>query len=395
MPTLLPGRVTLASIRYQARTRADRWINGAPVNPVYPDSFADSYVTTPELNLMLNASAGELYELMVTQYGNYWFTDEFVIQTDGSSEKYELPKNMLKFLSAEWVQSPTLVETDFGTRNTNNTNNVTLRRFNLQERNVYSYATLPPPMYGVGACLYNVFGSKIWFKPRPQGQQVIQLLYVPTPPLLADTGEITINDAQAGDTITIGLQDGDDVTSTTFTAIAFGGSPTSSQFVIGGTGGTNLGDAGTAASLMATLNASSLGGRAGVLQAYNSSTVLEGTQVQICLTNPAVVVWSSSSTRILLSPNQTANADGDVIVWSNTMTGYAGLEEYLVVDAAIKMMQKEESDVSVLLAQKAALIKRYEGNYANRDAGTPKTATNVRRNLGGWGPFGGGGPGRW
>lgn len=388
MLTLQPGRVTLASIRYQARLRADRWINGAPVDPVYPDSFRNSYVTTPELDLMVNASAGELYELMVNQFSSYWFTDAYILTTDGSSEQFDLPQNMLKLLSAEWVQSPNLVTgpSGPGTVNTNNTNNITLRRFNLQERNAFSYSSFLPPMYGMGACLYSVFGTKIWFKPLPPGGQTMQLLFVPVPVLLADSASITINSVMAGDTLTI-----NDVV---FTAIAHGGSPSSTQFVVGGAG-TDTGDVGTAASLTATLNASTLGGLAGMLRTYNSATVMGGTQVQLVLTNPAVVVWSTSGSTLLLSPNQTADASGTVIAWSNTMTGYAGLEEYLVVDAAIKMMQKEESDVSVLMAQKQALIRRYEGNYANRDAGSPKTATNVRRGFGGWGASGLGGRGAW
>jgi hypothetical protein len=390
MPTLLPGRVTLASIRYQARTRADRWPKGAPIDPQSPDFFAGDYITTPELDLMLNASNGELYELMVNQFSSYWFTDAFLIPTDGTNEKFDLPKNMLKFLSAEWVMSPVLVDGPGGanTVNTNNTNNVTLRRFNLQERNAYSYASMPPPMYGQGQCEYTVFGSKIWFKPLPNAGQIMQVLYVPVPVLLADSGSITMNNVAAGNTVTIEANG----TSYTFTAIAHGGSPTSAQFVVGGSG-SNTGDVGTAASLAAQLNASELGGLAGVLKAYNSATVLGGTQVQICLVNPAVITWSTSGSTLLLSPNQASDSTGTVITWSNTMTGYAGLEEYLVTDGAIKMMQKEESDVSVLLTQKQALIARYRGNYENRDAGTPKTATNVRRGLYGVGPYGPGGRG--
>src|SRR5690606_1631004 len=105
-------------------------IKGAQVEPVYPDPFEDDYITTPELNLMLNASAGELYELMAIQYSNYWFTDKYLTTADGSAEQYALPKNMLKHLSTEWVASPNIVD---GV-NTNNTNNVVLKRFNLQDR---------------------------------------------------------------------------------------------------------------------------------------------------------------------------------------------------------------------------------------------------------------------
>lgn len=74
--------------------------------------------------------------------------------------------------------------------------------------------------------------------------------------------------------------------------------------------------------------------------------------------------------------------------------GISGWLEYVVVDAAIKAMQKEESDVSVLLAQKAALIKRIESAAENRDAGNPATVADVQFTSGAWpynAGFGGGG----
>jgi hypothetical protein len=51
--------------------------------------------------------------------------------------------------------------------------------------------------------------------------------------------------------------------------------------------------------------------------------------------------------------------------------------EYVVVDAAIKMLQKEESDVSVLMAQKQALKRRLEEMAENRDAGQPDTISDI------------------
>lgn len=51
--------------------------------------------------------------------------------------------------------------------------------------------------------------------------------------------------------------------------------------------------------------------------------------------------------------------------------------EYVIVDAAIKMMQKEESDVSVLLAQKAGLKRRIEEVANNRDVGNGDSISDV------------------
>lgn len=72
-----------------------------------------------------------------------------------------------------------------------------------------------------------------------------------------------------------------------------------------------------------------------------------------------------------------------------------GWEEYIVIDAAIKALQKEESDVSVLMAQKVAIEKRIEAAAENRDAGAPATISDTQWSNYGWpgssGYTGGGG----
>lgn len=52
-------------------------------------------------------------------------------------------------------------------------------------------------------------------------------------------------------------------------------------------------------------------------------------------------------------------------------------DEYIIVDAAIKMLIKEESDVSALMAQKQMLIKRIEEAAQVRDEGEPERVTDV------------------
>lgn len=68
--------------------------------------------------------------------------------------------------------------------------------------------------------------------------------------------------------------------------------------------------------------------------------------------------------------------------------GISGWTEYLIVDAAIKILQKEESDVSVLLAQKQALIDRIQSSSMNRDAGMPDTISDIRSHSAQWGNYG-------
>jgi hypothetical protein len=51
----------------------------------------------------------------------------------------------------------------------------------------------------------------------------------------------------------------------------------------------------------------------------------------------------------------------------------------VIIDAAIKCLQKEESDVQVLMAQKAAMKRRIEVAASNRDAGSPLSVSDVYR----------------
>lgn len=68
--------------------------------------------------------------------------------------------------------------------------------------------------------------------------------------------------------------------------------------------------------------------------------------------------------------------------------GISGWTEYLIVDAAIKILQKEESDVSVLQVQKQALLDRIQSSSMNRDAGQPDTITDIRSYSSRWGGYG-------
>lgn len=70
---------------------------------------------------------------------------------------------------------------------------------------------------------------------------------------------------------------------------------------------------------------------------------------------------------------------------TDILDGVNGWEEYVIIDAAIKALRKEESDTSVLMAEKQAMMKRIEDSAANRDAGQPDTISDVRRSSGTWG----------
>jgi hypothetical protein len=62
---------------------------------------------------------------------------------------------------------------------------------------------------------------------------------------------------------------------------------------------------------------------------------------------------------------------------ADTLDGVNGWEEYIVVDAAMKCLIKEESDISELERRKAFLIKRIEDMAGDRDTGTAERITDV------------------
>lgn len=62
---------------------------------------------------------------------------------------------------------------------------------------------------------------------------------------------------------------------------------------------------------------------------------------------------------------------------TDTLDGIAGWEEYVLVDSAIKALQKEESDTSDLRASKAQMYQRLVAMANDRDAGMPAVVSDV------------------
>lgn len=104
-----------------------------------------------------------------------------------------------------------------------------------------------------------------------------------------------------------------------------------------------------------------------------------------------VMASTDSAQRLMLRPQQ--NTAGVYQLWyvpkcpelvddDDSFDGINGWEEYVVVDAAIKMLQKQEDDVSVLFAQKKALADRIQAMSADRSQADPEKITDVRGGSG-------------
>jgi hypothetical protein len=73
---------------------------------------------------------------------------------------------------------------------------------------------------------------------------------------------------------------------------------------------------------------------------------------------------------------------------SDTVDGVSGWEEYIICDAAIKCMVKEESDPQAFGLQKQAMLTRIESAAENRNAGQPQTVSDINQSFWPYGPWG-------
>ncbi len=254
VPTM-SGEMSLGQIRLNAKQRADRQNS--------------EFLTMPEWNANINQSLFELYDLLVTAYGDYFLATPAVFQVNGTDYSYPLPNGTTSFIGPDgssFVAEPfyKLMGVDLGLNNTTNAW-VTLNKFNFIDRNKFVYPNSGSTQYGVFNMQYRVMGSNIEFIPVPSNSQNIRLWYIPRLTMLLKDSDIT-----------------------------------------------------------------------------------------------------------------TASVSGWI--------------EYVIVDAAIKALQKEESDITALMAQKMALTKRIQDAAQNRDVGQPDTISDARGNGTGWGfngPFNG------
>lgn len=241
------GEMSLAQIRLNSQQRADR------VN--------SPFVTLPEWNSYINQSLFELYDLLVTAYGEEYFAAPFLVfNTNGTDQFYPLPDGTNYNGAPPFYK---MLGLDLGLNTNAQPNNgwVTVKKFNFIDRNAFYYPNTNSSQYGVFNLRYRLFGNKLEFIPTPNSGQPMRLIYIPRmTQLLKDT----------------------DITS----------------------------------------------------------------------------------------------------------SGISGWIEYIIVDAAIKALQKEESDVSVLQSQKMALIKRIEAAGMNRDAGQADTVSDTRSTNGSYGGYG-------
>lgn len=157
------GQVSLGFVREAAKQRADM--------------IDSDFVTNQEWNSYINHSYNELYDLLVSVYGDdYFAAPPHDFHTDGRVPSlYPLPEKFYKMLGVDL------------TINASSNGYLTMKKFNFANRNQWIYGNTPVSYYGYVNLKYRILGSNIEFIPQPTSNQIIRLWYVPRPAtLLAD-----------------------------------------------------------------------------------------------------------------------------------------------------------------------------------------------------------------
>lgn len=178
------AEMSLGEIRTRAQQRADR--------------LNSNFVTLPEWNFFINQAMFELYDLLVTQYEDYFIATPATFTVTGNTFLYPLPDGNTTFTNgitgASMVAAPfyKLVGVDLAL-NASANGYVTVNKFNFADRNKFVYPNSASTIYGVFNLQYRLMGDKIEFIPTPSAGQQIRLWYIPRlNELLADSDLTTI-----------------------------------------------------------------------------------------------------------------------------------------------------------------------------------------------------------
>jgi len=279
----MTDNVSLTELRTLTRQRADM--------------ENSQFVDDTELTRYLNNSWGELYNLIIDNFNEDYYTTTNTFTLTSGTDSYSLPSDFYKLRGVDLVVTTT--------------ESVPLRRYNWAERTRNS-VTVRARDYR-----YRVQKGSIVFTPVPSTSDSIKIFYIPSPRKLES---VTPSGVTRG-------------TTTTYTV-------SSHSFVADD-----------------VVNVSNF-----LADNYNSQQTVQ----------------SVTSTTIVTDLNSSALSDPTSIgTVESVFDFYSGWDEYVIIDSAIKMLLKEEADVTALLLQKNQLRERIITESQNRDAGEPQTVTDV------------------
>lgn len=288
------------------------------------DMVNSQFITETELVRFIQNSYKDLYNMLTTAYGeDYYCAIPVTIRTQNNNDVYDLPNGSNQFLdnNQNTITPPAfykLLGVDYQLSPNNPQGYITLKTFPFSERNRFAIPNFAS-FWGFTNLRYRLRGNQIWFTPIPVSGQNVRIFYVPRPQNLINTA----NAATTAQSTTVTLTD---ITSAPVGTNVFG---------------------------------------SGIL---DNTTVLTNDGVNtITLSQPAQGTYA-------FTPLQFFNYDTPI-------DGIAGWEEYVVIDAAIKCKDKEESDCAVLSGRLLKKQKEIEGIAANRDPGTAARTADVMTDI--------------
>jgi hypothetical protein len=302
--------VSLGSLRQQAKEAADLEQNPA--------------ITDPAWNSFITNSRKELYDMLISAYGNdYYVATTYQFSTTGS-QSYPLPDGSPNFLdttSSTAAKFYKLLGVDLQ-YNASPSGWITLRNFQMIERNRFAMPNTQTSWVGYTNLRYRVQGNNLYLAPVPQTGQKVQLWYAPA--------------------------------------------PTNLQYRLQGA---------------TTVNS-------GLITFADTTGLASGMNVQGEGIPTGVTIASLGSTSIIVSGSCTATQSSVLVsMWSDStlVDGVSGWEEYVIVDAAIKAQQKQENDDNPLFRRKMELKTRIESMAEGRDIGQAHHTSDVMGANGVWG----------
>jgi hypothetical protein len=174
----LPGQINLGYLRYMSRLQADQ--------------LNSQFLTDDEWNFNINQSVAELYDILVTKFGDdYFFAPPLIIPLTGANAydlpnggNYQLPN--LSFPPALYKLNGIDVNIN-GVTATPNAIWVPVARFNWSDRDRYQFFGINGLYNAAFQLAYRPMGSQIQIIPA-NSAQVIRMWYVPiVQQLLQDT----------------------------------------------------------------------------------------------------------------------------------------------------------------------------------------------------------------
>lgn len=160
--------LTLSELKTAILQRADQ---------ITASGASSGFIGDSELTSYINQSYFELYDLLISKYGDdYFVASPYSFTTDGTNDSYSLPSDFYKLLGIDLALSASA------------NSYVTLAPFNFSDRNRYSVPNFQS-FYGLTNMRYRLRGSKMWFTPLPAAGQTLRLWYVPTLTPLSAAGD--------------------------------------------------------------------------------------------------------------------------------------------------------------------------------------------------------------